>query len=253
MRVIDAGRSPRSGSVLIIVAVLSLIIFGALFSLSSLTRTDVATTSNLIEELKATYTAESIVAQIEAQVNSRPWPQRFWLWEAQATGTSTSGTGIVPMLTFDQTTPYVKLTKGSMAQEDFSFVGHVKDLPGTLREYRIYLEVTVENETFAFSWDKRHETSLLAGLNHETTFFDKVLENGEDPAGTVDAMLNQVKSDAQAASPPDGSDAQQKGRLNRLRKDEKSFKARAITPDPENPPLLPEAGGGGGGGDKGGK
>jgi uncharacterized membrane protein YgcG len=221
--------SKPSGNVLFIVAILAFVIFSAMFSLSYLTKTDVSTTGNLLREIQATSLAESIAAQIEAQVNSTPWKDRFWFRAAQGSGSD------VTQATFGRTSPFLNLSKDTLPVGDYDFVGIVKDLTSELRQYRIYLEVAVRDDIHAFSWDKRWEQSLLVGLNCDTTQQGKVLEGTVSQAAPTDLLIDAIKTEVYAAPPPDGSSQIQVDLLARLRQDEKSLKAIALIPPPQAP------------------
>lgn len=217
----------RRGNVLIMVGIFGILISLAVFSLSFLTRTDASTTANLLRELHATYLAEGIAAQVEAQVNTRPWNQRFW---RQPSGPQQAA--------LNRTSTVINLSAETLPASEFDFVGIVKDIPHELRQYRLYLEVTVRGETYSFSWDKRHEQSLLAGLSRDATEVDRVVETeGGDTAN--DKLLSGIKTEGANAEPTDRSPAAQKKRREELRKDRESHRARASLPDSGAPPSDP--------------
>src|SRR5207248_7747209 len=137
--------------------------------LSYLTKTDVSTSANMLRENLATNLAEAVAAQMEAQVNAGPWSKRFWFQEWAASGSDDAP----PKYMFDQTTPYANLSRDTLPADQYAFTGVIKDLPGSLRQYRLYLEVTVRDETYAFSWDKQWDQSLLTGMNRDATQVDK--------------------------------------------------------------------------------
>lgn len=246
-------RRTRSANVLIIVCVLALVIFAALFSLSYLTRTDIVSSSNLLREITATALAESIAAQVEARVNSHPWVDRFWLDAAQAAGTATTGDQ-PPSMTLDRSCPFIDLSRDSTPEADYEFTGVVKDLSLELREYRLYLEVTVKGETYSFSWDKRWEMALLTALNRDMTQVGKSLDEvSSAPQTATDTLLDGIKDAANTAPPPDQPAPTVAAKIKRLRHDEKGFKATAVPGDPAAEPVVPQPPKGGGGGGKGAK
>lgn len=218
----------RRGNILVIVSVLALVVFAALFSLSYLTRTDVVSSSNLLREITATSIAESIAAQIEARTNTHPWPDRFWLPDSGP-----------PERRIDGATPEIDLSRESFPSADYEFVGIVKDLPTELREYRIYLEVKVKGETYAFSWDKRWEMSMLAAMNRDMTQVGKSYDDVPANLNATDTLINTIKEAADTAPPADSSLTQSAplaAKVARLRKDEKTFKGRAFPGAPANRP-----------------
>lgn len=220
-------RVTRRGNVLIMVGIFGILVSLAVFALSFLTKTDASTTVNLLRELHATYLAEGIAAQIEAQVNSRPWNQRFW---RQPTGPQQAA--------LNRTSQVINLANESLPTDEYDFVGIIKDITGELRQYRLYLEVTVRGETYTFSWDKRHELSLLSGLSRDATEFDKVVETeGGDTAN--DALLTGIRTEGVNAEPTDRSPPTQRERRKGLRKDRKSHRARATLPDSGAAPSDP--------------
>lgn len=221
----------RRGNVLLIVSILGLVLFGAVFSLGFLTKTDVTSSSNMLRESLATNVAESVAAQMEAQVNTRPWHQRFWFLEAQARGEADPA----HPLPFDKTTPYVNLSKDSLPLAEIEFTGVIKDLPGELRQYRLYLEVVVKGEGYAFSWDKQWEQSLLAGMNRDSTQVDKPLDAGNGSTAPTDELIEGIKKRVEEAPPPDQSGSNQTDRLKRLRENEANFDAATVDPDVKTP------------------
>jgi len=233
----------RRGNVLLIIAILAILIFGAVFSLGFLTKTDVTTSSNMLRENLATNLAESIAAQIESQVNGVPWSQRFWLLEAQASG-STGDDGVPAVYAFDSSTPYVNLANDSLQPDQFDYSGVVKDLPGALRQYRLYLEVTIRDESYAFSWDKKWDQSLLMGMNRDSTQVDKPLDFGTGTTAPTDQLIDGIRQRVDSAPPTDNSGASQTARIKRLRGDEPGFASTTIAPDPKTPniPATPKAG-----------
>ena len=231
----------RRGNVILIISILGLLIMGAIFSLGYLTKTDVSTSSNMLRESLATNIAESVAAQIEAQVTIRPWGERFWLLEAQAAG---AADGIPPFLAFDSSTPYVNLSKDTLPADQYDFTGVVKDLPGELRQYRLYLEVTVKGETYAFSWDKQWDQSLLTGMNRDSTQVDKPVDAGTGSTMPTDQLIDGIKKRVTDAPPPDNSGTSQTARLKALRSDEPGFASTTIAPDPKAPTLPPAPKGG---------
>lgn len=219
----------RRGNILIIVSVLALVVFAALFGLSYLTRTDVVSSSNLLREITATAIAESISAQIEARTNTHPWADRFWLVDGAPK----------PELAINRGTREIDLSRESFPSSDYDFVGIVKDLPTELREYRIYLEVTVKGEVYAFSWDKRWELSLLAALNRDMTMVGKSYDDVPANTNATDTLINTIKDAADTAPPPEpglSAAAPLATKVKRLRKEEKSFKGRAFPGAPANQP-----------------
>lgn len=103
-------------------------------------------------------------------------------------------------------------SKESTPPGDYDFVANVKDLAvdpispeGTLREYRLYVEVTVKGETYAFSWDKRHEGSLLKQIQNVEGDLSTYLGGGEvhsvPQAKLRNAKLVERTADRQALAP----------------------------------------------------
>lgn len=231
----------RGGNVLLIIAILGLLLFGAVFSLGFLTKTDVSTSSNMLRENLATNLAESIAAQIEAQVNAAPWAKRFWMQEWMAAGADDGP----PKYAFDQTTPYANLGRDTLAADQYAFSGVIKDLPGELRQYRLYLEVTVRDETYAFSWDKQWEQSLLTGMNRDATQVDKPIEVSDGSLAPVDQLVDGIKKRVVDAPPPDAAATPaQTDRIKKLRDDEPGFDSKTIAPDPKAPTIPPPPKGG---------
>ena len=233
MRISLGAGAGRRGNTLIMIGIFGTLIFLAVCSLAFLTRTDTSTTQNLLRELHATYLGESIAAQVEVQVNSRPWNERFWKLSWQVAG----GTG-VPMASLTRTSKVVDLSGDTLPQGDFDYVGVVKDLQTELRQYRLYLEVTVRGETYTFSWDKRHEQTLLTGLSRDATQVDKVIET-DGGATTNDNLLEGIKVAGNKAPPTDQSTQTQTARRDDLRRDRKSHRARTTLPDSGAAPADP--------------
>jgi len=227
-----------SGNIMFIIASLMAMFFIGVVSVGFLTRTDISTTSNFLRELLATHLAESIATQIEAQTSSRPWKSRFWLLEAQKAGTSSGDTGVVPTYSLKKGCPYVNLSKDTLSADEYDFIGVVKDLAAELRAYRIYLEVTLRGETYAFSFDKRWSQTLLSGFNQDGTLVDKPMGLLDGSSLGTDKFLDNLKAKGQQAVPPDGSNQEQVQRLTNLHQDEKSFKGNAIMPGPKTAPSL---------------
>lgn len=231
----------RRGNILLIIAILGLLLCGAVFSLSFLTKTDITTSSNMLREQLATNIGESIAAQIEAQVNLRPWYERFWFLEAQ-----TRGDPSPYPLQIVKASPYANLSRDQLPHSEIDYTGIIKDLPGELRQYRLYLEVTVKGEMYAFSWDKRWEQSLLQGMNRDSTQVDKPIEIADPTGGANDELIEGIKKRVDEAPPPDATrDARQAERLRRLRGDETNFDAATVDPtvDAPNVPRAPRRGG----------
>jgi hypothetical protein len=229
-------RNRRRGNVLVLVAILAFIAMLALFSVGFMSKTDIASTGHFLRELLATHLCESVAAQIEAQVNSSPWFQRFWLVEAQAK----FGPAAKPKWSFDKTLPYIDLSGDSLPTDEYTLTGVVKDLPGELRQYRIYLECTLRGETYAFSWDKRWEQTLMTGLNRESTELDKPIDAGA-VGGRTDELIDSIKETVAKAPEPEGNNPTQEQRLDDLRDDEKSFDVTATVPDPTKVPTIPSS------------
>lgn len=232
-------RARRAGNLLLVIAILSAVMFVAMFSLGFLTRTDVTTSSFLMREVQATHLAESIAAQVEAHANSRPWSKRFWFLEALAAGTAKKGDGIAPAFPFDTSTKYVNVSRDSLPAADYEFVGVIKDLPTELWEYRLFVEVTLRGERYAFTWDKRWDQGLLSAMSRDATLLDKPLEGIDVGLPPVDTLIDTIKDQAKAAPPPEGANPPQQALIGDLREDEGSFDATAIPPDPGAPPKVP--------------
>ena len=226
------GRPGRQGSILLLVCILAVVAFIALFSLGFLSKGDIRTSSNMLREALATSLAESIATQIEAQVNAKPWPDRWWF--------DPDNPAPQPMITFGKSSAFINLSKESLAPSEYDFAGVIKDLPTQLREYRIFVSVTLKDETYNFSWDKRWEMALLTGLNRDTTMMDKGMDEAQPSETSVDQLIDGIKTKIDAAPPPDKSPQAQVTRLHGLRRDERSFKAHAQM-DNRNPgaPKLP--------------
>ncbi|MBI4862402.1 MAG: hypothetical protein HY815_19410 [Candidatus Riflebacteria bacterium] len=233
-------KNARSGNLMVLALILALIIFVGVSSMDYLTRADVSATTNLVRELKATYLAESIAAQIESRANRHPWELRFWLIEAQAAGTVTPGSGIMPSVTFNRSTSHVDLSGDATPSTEYDFVGVVKDVDSGMKDYRIYVEVNYQGTSFTFSWDKRYQESLLGGMNRNTSRLDKQLE--ETAANTVptDQLIDGIKSSA-AAPAPGTLSPEFLQLLDTLRTDERTYAGATETP-PEpagSPSPLP--------------
>lgn len=224
----------RAGNVLVLVAILAFIAMLALFSVGFMSKTDITTTGHLLRELLATHLCESVAAQIEAQVNGAPWFQRFWLIEAQAK----FGPAAKPLWSFDKTLPYIDLSADTLPADEYTLEGVVKDLPGELRQYRIYLECTMRGEKYAFSWDKRWEQTLMTGLSRDSTELDKPIDAAA-VGGRTDELIDSIKETVAKAPEPEGANPSQEQRLGELKEDEKSFDVTARIPDPTKVPTVP--------------
>lgn len=143
------------------------------------------------------------------------------------------------MAVFDKSSPIFNLSKDTLTADKYELNGIVKDLPSTLREYRVYLEVEVEGERYAFSWDKRYQVELLSGFNREPPRLDKVLDFLDSSSTPVDTLVDDVKERATDAPPPDTNDQSQRDRRRRLRDAEISFGASTIAPDIGTTPTDP--------------
>jgi hypothetical protein len=240
-------RCPRRGNILLIFALLGIVIFSGVFSLGYMTHSDVSTTTRMLREIRASFLADSVFAQIEGQVNNTPWNQRFWLREAQRAGTYTPGSGLVPLYTFDKNCNYLNLSNDSLDESEYELNGQLKDLPANpldastndLMSYRVYLEVTLKGEHYAFVADRHYSVGLLAGLNRDTALLGKGLDEGVAPAGAVDNMMNTIQNQVFQAPSTDGATPGQKAAIQQLRHDRKSFKAVALMQTPEAPPTMP--------------
>lgn len=221
------ARPGRRGNILLVIAIFGTIIFLAVWSLGFLTRTDASTTANLLRELQATYLAESIAAQVDVQANSHPWNERFWVGPTSTTAS------------LNRSSAFVNLSGETLPSGDWDFTGVVKDLPDRLRQYRLYLEVTVRGETYCFTWDKRHEQTLLTGLGEDATETDKTLD-APGPASATDTLLDGIKTQEVSAPATDNSGSGQQQRLGKLRKDRPSHRARALLPDSGGQPADPQ-------------
>lgn len=238
------SRTDSRGNVILVVVFIALTIMAFLFSVSFMTRSDVSSSTQMLRELHATHMGESVAAQVEALTNNRPWTQRFWLLESLTAG-NPLGLGVEAKHTFGKSSRYVHLGGDTLPDSEYDFTAVVKDLPDRLREYRLLVEVTVRGQSYVFSWDKRWDQSLLAGMNHDGTMMDKPLEDLDGAAsGAADLMIDTIKNEADTAPPPEGATADQIDRLARMRRDEPSFVAIAIVPDPAGTPLGPTALGG---------
>lgn len=229
----------RAGSVIPVLSLLCLVMLMGVSTLAYMTRTDVVTSLNLVDEFRATHLAESIAIQIEARANRRPWDQRFWLLEAQAAGTLVPGTGLVPQITFDQDSGHVNLTREADLT-GITFTGIVKDLDGAFKDYRVYVEVGLEGDRHVFSWDKRYKESLLGSVNRDSSRLGKDLnEVPPGGAGTTDQLLDAVRESAEA--PPENTLQQEyEDLLSQLRQDHEAVEnTQTLPPEPLGPPALP--------------
>lgn len=234
-----SAAAPRRANTLLVALVLSVIMLVGVSAFDFLTRTDVSTTANLIREIEATGLAESIAAQIEARVNRRPWEERFWLREAQARGTVTPGSGLAASTTFDPGSGHVRLEGEVLSRSECGFSGIVKDLDPALREYRVYVELSVHGVPFTFSWDKRYSESLLGGMNRETTQMAKSLDHMPTATNPADMVLDDIKARA-GLTPVDLIEAQLRDVLESLRKDELAYEGTAgVAPEPTGTPETP--------------
>lgn len=229
----------RRGSLFMALSILALVIGMSVFSFQLLTRTDVTTTVHLVRELEATNLAESIATQIESLANRKPWELRFWLKEALARGGAGPAAGVVVQTSFAKGSPHVRLGKDALPDTAYDFVGVVKDVDAGRREYRIYVEVVLQGESYAFSSDKRHQESLLGGMNADTSRLDKRLEDVAPNSKPTDQLIDQIKEKA-AAPPADGVDQQFGDLLRRLDTDKKIFEGSSqLPPEPTGIPSVP--------------
>lgn len=233
------ATSKRRGSLILVVMVLALVIGLAVFSFDFMTKTDVTTTVNLVRELQATNLAESIAAQIEARANRHPWELRFWLKESLGGGTTTPGAGLEPQITFNKGSGHVRLDRDVLPADSYDFVGVVKDVDPGRREYRIYVEVLLQGESYTFSWDKRYLESLLGGMNADTSRLDKRLEQTPPNARPTDQLIDKIKASA-AAPPPDALDTRFAELLKQLQQDKTIFEgSNSVPPEPTGTPSPP--------------
>jgi hypothetical protein len=227
------GQTARRGNVMIVVAVMCLLAFIGLSSFDFLTRTDVSTTGNLIRELRATYLAESISAQIESRVNRHPWEERFW-WLA---------TRPQPRVPFylGKSGGHVKIA-GDVPENEYDYNGFVQDRDENLREYRIVMEVRYQQHQYTFTWDKKFEESLIGGLNRDTSRLDKQLEEfppGEQKEEETNTILDRIKAAAES-TPTDRVNTEFADLLKRLRTDQAVIQGAAGLPEePPGEPSMP--------------
>lgn len=223
---------------MIVVAVLCMVAFVGISGLDYLTRGDVSSTANLVREVYATYLAESIAAQIEARANAHPWTQRFWFLECQAKGVNLEDNQIA----FFKGSDHVKILAEGLADSEYDYAGVLKDIKGSIRDYRIYVEVSVQGAQFSFSWDKRSSESLLTGLNRDATRLDKqheALDPSQDPN---DTLLENIKETSKVPS-ADTLTAEYNALLENLAKDTNLIQGGgpevATTPSSVEPPAAP--------------
>lgn len=217
----------RRGNVMIVVAVLCLLAFVGISSMDFLTRTDVSTTANLVRELKATYLAESIAAQIEGRANRHPWEKRFWWLEMRPYDDP---------LFISKSSGHVKVT-GDLPENEYAFIGAVSDVDAKLREYRIVIEVTYQKHRYTFTWDKAYDESFLAGLNRDSSRLDKQFDEpyNED----TDGIIKKIKATAEAV-PGDRVSSEFAALLEKLKSDERTIQgAKDPQPQPQGEPSLP--------------
>lgn len=195
----------RRGSLLLVIALVGMTVMIAVFAFAYLTQRDLRTSVGLAAELRATTIAESIAIQIEARVNAHPWPRRFWHPE--------------PGIAFDESSSLVNLSGEDPGAGRFGFTVHVKDIRGAYPDYRIYVEVRLHGESYAFSWDKRYHQSLLGAMNHDGSRLGKDLVEIETQSGVNDALLESVKASAEAP-PPDVMVAEDQAVLRDVREDQ---------------------------------
>lgn len=236
----------RAGNALVVILVLGLLIAGALSSLSFLTHSDVSSTEKLLREVAATSIAESVAAQFEAQVNRRPWSDRFWWREAQASGALAAAPDQPVSYGFDGTSKYLKLSDETTHDHPYEIAGVVKDLPSAPRSYRIYVQVTFRGDRYTFSWDKLFQESFLGNMNHDSTQNESGLElteaDGTAPAGGVaDQILDDVRN-RQDTAPPASDPSSSTGvldLLNTLHEAASTLERTTVTPDPSTAPSHP--------------
>lgn len=198
------------------------------------TKTDVQTSVNLAREIRATYLAESIAAQIEARAIRTLWALRFWSVESLEAGSTE------PQISFDQDSGHVDLSKDTFPG-GFQFRGIVKDLDSALKTYRVYVEIQLDNESFSYAWDKQYQEGVLEGLNRDSSIFDKKLENMSTGTAPTDQFLDEVKETATA---PQENTVQYQFRqlLDKLKSDSDAFEAAGTVtanPDGGEPPPKP--------------
>lgn len=225
----------RHGNIMIVVAVLCMLAFVGISSMDYLTRGDVSSTAALVRELQATYLAESIAAQIDARVSSRPWEERFW--ETRNLERGTPGKSY----TFEKATGEVKISGEGLPDSEYDFVCVVKDLKsGGLHDYRIYVELNVQGQQFTFSWDKRASESLLTGLNRDASRLDKHLEDVPPDTPPTDDMLDKIK-EASNVPAADAINTDFQKLLENLHSDTQLFQGGTEVPPKPAEPLPPPA------------
>lgn len=232
-------RHTRRGSLMLVMTVLALVIGLAVFSFNFMTRSDVTSTVNLVRELQATNLAESIATQIESRANRHPWELRFWLKESLRGGSSTPGAGLEAQASFDKGSGHVRLDRDVLPADLYDYVGVVKDVDPGRREYRIYVEVIIQGESYAFSWDKRYLESLLGGMNADTSRLDKRIEQTPPNARPTDQLIDKIKASA-ATPPPDALDARFTDMLKALQQDKTIFEgSNSVPAEPSGSPNPP--------------
>jgi hypothetical protein len=234
----------RRGNVMVVVAVLCLVAFIGIGSMDYLTRADLSSSANLVRELRATYLAESIAAQIEARANRRPWDQRFWFRESLTARTIANDDHAI---VFAKGSGHVHIA-GDMPEGEYDYAGVVKDRDPGLKEYRIFLEVTLQGHKYVFSWDKRCDETLLGGLNRGGSRLDKQLDSMPDGTGNAaDAILDDIKTAAEM-TPAERLQGNLAQLLEKLRADEQVYQGATEVPlrpsgtpsPPPRPVLSPE-------------
>lgn len=235
---------------ILLATILCMVILAAVTSLSYLTSTDATTSGNLVRELKATALAESIAVMTEARANTGPWSRRFWAPVPPAA--SDPSPDAAARLVFSRSGGELASAGVGLENEDYDYVGVIKDTNASLHTYRIYVEVTWQGELFSFTWDKRYEESLMGSVNRDATLFDKRVEGAGGPSTDsteTDLLIEQIKQRARTPVPNSVED-QNKAILSKLSSDSDTYvSAISVAAEPigtgpaiPNQPLGPAGG-----------
>ena len=132
-----------------------------------------------------------------------------------------------------------RVERDVLPADSYDFVGIVKDVDPGRREYRVYVEVMLQGESYTFSWDKRYVESMLGGMNADTSRLDKRLELTPPNAKPTDQLIDKIKAVA-AAPPPDALDARFAEMLKQLQSDKTIFEgSNGVPPEPTGTPSPP--------------
>lgn len=239
---------------ILLATILCMMILMAVSSLSYLTSTDSTTSGNLVRELKATALAESLAVTAEARANTGPWSHRFWAPLPAAAADSSLPSSAPARLVFSRSGAEFATVDAGLENEDYDYIGVVKDTSSALRTYRIYIEVTYNGELYTFTWDKRYEESLMGAVNRDATLMDKRVEGGgpgDADSTETDQLINAIKSRARQPVPGSVED-QNKEILGQLGADTDTYTSATsvaaepmeMAPAPAELPVGPPGGAG---------